>query len=422
MGSEHEANGLSLSLFGPAGFRGAAARRRRRRDRRSASRSRRPGFLAGPLPAGSVGRSSSPPARSSTTAAETGYLEYHLEATATARGSGDEPRPPAASVVRRPRKSAARRTVRGWYRGDLHSHTVHSDGDDHRRGSRPWRGRARPRLPGDHGPQHDQPPSRESIAGRTGSPRSGPARSRPSTATSTASGSDQVIDWRDDRRGGGAARIAEQAHRQGALISINHPSAFGDPWCVGCHWDFAQVDYATIDAIEVWNGRLGRSPRRTTTARSRSGRTCSTRASGPPRYPGRTATRPRRTSTSALPMNYVYADRSQRGGDPRRHPPRTRLPVVGADRVVPGPGSDGVEVILPGAVLPADGALRSDRGRRAGWRRRRRSGSSRPVRRSPLATCDPGPRESSRDVSSSASSWWRLELRRGPLPMATCWR
>ncbi|HEV7811059.1 MAG TPA: CehA/McbA family metallohydrolase, partial [Candidatus Limnocylindrales bacterium] len=64
-----------------------------------------------------------------------------------------------------------------------------------------------------------------------------------------------AIDWRGDRRGGGAAGIVEQAHRQNAIVSINHPSAFGDPWCVGCHWDFARVDYSTLDAMEVWNGR-----------------------------------------------------------------------------------------------------------------------------------------------------------------------
>jgi hypothetical protein len=65
----------------------------------------------------------------------------------------------------------------------------------------------------------------------------------------------EAIDWRGDRRGGGAEGILEAAHRQGALASINHPSAFGDPWCVGCHWDFARVDYAQFDGMEVWNGR-----------------------------------------------------------------------------------------------------------------------------------------------------------------------
>jgi hypothetical protein len=47
----------------------------------------------------------------------------------------------------------------------------------------------------------------------------------------------------------GISRIASQAHRRGALISINHPFA---P-CPGCNWSYGQ-EAVGFDAVEVWNG------------------------------------------------------------------------------------------------------------------------------------------------------------------------
>lgn len=47
----------------------------------------------------------------------------------------------------------------------------------------------------------------------------------------------------------GILNIAEQAHRSGALISINHP--FG--LCGGCSWSYGAA-LRGFDAIEVWNG------------------------------------------------------------------------------------------------------------------------------------------------------------------------
>ena len=45
------------------------------------------------------------------------------------------------------------------------------------------------------------------------------------------------------------ARVASETHRRGALISINHPFAL----CAGCNWSY-DADAAGFDAIEVWNG------------------------------------------------------------------------------------------------------------------------------------------------------------------------
>ena len=45
----------------------------------------------------------------------------------------------------------------------------------------------------------------------------------------------------------GISRVVAQAHSRGALISINHPFAL----CPGCDWSYGEDGF---DAIEVWNG------------------------------------------------------------------------------------------------------------------------------------------------------------------------
>jgi broad specificity phosphatase PhoE len=59
-----------------------------------------------------------------------------------------------------------------------------------------------------------------------------------------------LIDFRirpGDKRA--MSRVASETHRRGALISINHPFAL----CAGCNWSYDQ-DAEGFDAIEVWNG------------------------------------------------------------------------------------------------------------------------------------------------------------------------
>ena len=154
-----------------------------------------------------------------------------------------------------------------WWHGDLHMHTVHSDGDwtvaelvsgarnvgldficitDHNTAS--------------HHAEIDRfhHPSRDARLGtpvRAGSQHPLVLRGEEITtygghANAWGLTSGAWIDFRSHP--GDTARIsniAAQAHRSGALISINHPFAL----CGGCAWsyDAAARDF---DAIEVWNG------------------------------------------------------------------------------------------------------------------------------------------------------------------------
>jgi hypothetical protein len=139
----------------------------------------------------------------------------------------------------------------GWYRGDLHLHTVHSDGRHEPAGllaaaaeagldfivstehntcsanGRPW------------GPRHGDEPL--VIAGEEVTTRHGHwlAIGLPPTGW---------VDWRYAPRDGVFGRFAAQVRATGGIVAAAHPAV---P-LPGSRWEFG---YRNVDAIEVWNGR-----------------------------------------------------------------------------------------------------------------------------------------------------------------------
>ena len=405
MGSEHEANALSVSLYDPAGFRGVAGRSDQ--EIVVGETAAALGFVAGPLPSGTWSIVVSTAAILND-GGETGYLEYRLEASATI-GNGPAASRPASAT---PAATASRPSDAGgprWYRGDLHSHTVHSDGEitveDRVRGA-VERGLDFLAIT-DHNTisQHRE----------IGRWPDGITPIRASEVTTfhghmNCFGLQQAIDWRDAARGSGAATIADQAHRQNALISINHPSAFGDPWCVGCHWDFALVDYSTIDAIEVWNGRWA-IPETANDSALALWTDLLDAGFRPTAVSGTDSHSAEEDQYVALPMDFVYADdRSE----------RSILDAIRRGRVFlsSGPivsfqarGSDGVDIVLPGEHMPADGRLdlsvdvETLDAPATLWYVT--SGSM-----VALGACAPGRSRHARE-RLVAKTWWRLEVRNG---------
>ncbi len=150
-----------------------------------------------------------------------------------------------------PRHAPQRATGRGpaWYRGDMHLHTVHSDG---RR--LPAEVAAGARAAGlDYIVSTDHNTS--SAAGVWGE-FAGPdlliidgeeitTRNGHYTALGLPAGT--WIDWRYRAVDGALARFVQQIHRAGGLAVAAHPLA---P-CVACGWKFG---YGGLDAVEVWNG------------------------------------------------------------------------------------------------------------------------------------------------------------------------
>lgn len=236
-------NLLCLSLFDPNGSRGAGHNRANNNIRLNAAYAT-PGYVPGPLPPGRwqlvVDTHMVLPGAP---------LTYRLTIDASFDPVPDKA--PAYSKGDPPRNAA------GWYLGDLHSHTIHSDGH--------W----------------DVPDLVEAARANTldfvtltdhntvAPLAQMDSLSAPELLTMSglelttyaghalALGVRQWIDWRV-RPPGAPPRtmqdIAAAVEAAGGLFVIAHPMSPGDPVCTGCDWQYAEMMPGTARAVEVWNG------------------------------------------------------------------------------------------------------------------------------------------------------------------------
>jgi len=178
------------------------------------------------------------------------WLKYRYTVTLDFAGS----KPPArmAPIPRyRPGTLDARA---GWYPGNLHCHSLHSDGGnsfvdlarlnaeagfkfmvstEHNNTASAYRfpeaARSAPGLLLIEGDEFTSPFGHAGILG-----------SRPGR-------------WFDFRFDGGSGRlpgVIQEAHKEDALFVVNHPAA---P-CTSCAWRYPDSEWAKADGIEVWNG------------------------------------------------------------------------------------------------------------------------------------------------------------------------
>jgi hypothetical protein len=214
--------------------------------------------------------------------------------------------PPGPAFVPDPAPEQAAGRGRAWYRGDLHTHTVHSDGrrtpaelaadaraagldflasTEHNTSSASlgWGAHAGPGL--------------LVIDGREVTTRDGhwlALGPRPGA----------VLDWRYRAADGQFDRVLADLHGQGGLAVAAHPFS---P-CLGCGWRFGDRG---LDAVEIWNGAwtaddeaaLGRWDR-LLAASARTGRFL-------PAVGGSDAHAPE--DRVGLPQNVVLADGLERG-------------------------------------------------------------------------------------------------------------
>ena len=236
-------NVLDLGIFGPAGhelgnaegFRGWSGGARAGFMLSAVNAT--PGYLAGPIDPGRWALALGPVVLNPM------GMDWQAHITLT---HGVQPSLRPAADYRR----AVRRVSQpGWYRGDLHTHTVHSDGrrriaemaeaatsagldfvvsTDHNTSSanRAWAAAASDRL--------------EVIAGEEVTTRHGHW-----LAIALPPGG--WIDWRYAPRDGVFATYAARVRADGGLVVAAHPSV---P-LPGCAWEFG---YCDVDAMEVWNG------------------------------------------------------------------------------------------------------------------------------------------------------------------------
>lgn len=143
----------------------------------------------------------------------------------------------------------------GWYAGSLHNHTHHSDG-----GQTVERLIALHAAAGYHfvaGTDHNQNRHHWEFAGAAaahpgilllfGNEITGPFGHMNVTGITPGY-------WYDFRWDGGEGRLKQaiaEAHRQGAIATVNHPFQ----GCTTCYWRHPEQEWVAADAIEVWNGR-----------------------------------------------------------------------------------------------------------------------------------------------------------------------
>lgn len=235
-------NALDIGIFDSRGYRlGDAAGFRGWsggfRDSFTISRSAAtPGYLPGPIRPGTWHVILGP-----YTVAPQG-LNYRVEITLR---FGE----PGPAFVPNPAPSRAAGRGRAWYRGDLHLHTVHSDGQ--RLPAEVAAGARAAGLDFFVSTEHNT----SSASGVWGA-YAGPdlliidgeeitTRNGHYLAAGLPAGA--WIDWRYRATDGSFRRFAEQIHRLGGLVIGAHPHC---PF-VGCSWKFGT---GGLDALEVWNG------------------------------------------------------------------------------------------------------------------------------------------------------------------------
>ncbi len=232
---------IDLGLFGPGGrFRGWSGGARS--EFTLAGSDATPGYLAGPLPAGTWQVILGP------YLVPDDGLAWRLEVEAA--GSGTAVAVAAAEVD--PTPTAPARVLRdapGWYRGDLHVHTVHSDG-----AFTPAEVLALARAAGldflvtsEHNTSaghlafaRAERPDLLLVAGEEVTTRTGHA-----SAIGLRPG--RWVDWRFRPEDGVLPRIAGELRAEGVLLQANHPFSPGK----GNSWLFG---WEAVDAVEVWNG------------------------------------------------------------------------------------------------------------------------------------------------------------------------
>lgn len=247
-------NLMTLALFDPKGSRGAAHRWHQDQRIEIAESVATPGFVPGPIVSGTwecvidlheiLNKG-----------LEDDWCEYQLKIEGKLRGPESWDSDESATGFR----PAADNRGEGWFRGDLHSHTVHCDGTataQEMAEAAVLKGFDFLAITG------------HNTTSSLTTPSSWPSELIPIRGIelttfrghSNLLGIDRWYEWRDLP----IADVQKQVRSGGGVFVVNHPAAIDNPWCTGCRWDYPGTDFGLIDAIEVWNGpwanRESRSP------------------------------------------------------------------------------------------------------------------------------------------------------------------
>jgi PHP domain-containing protein len=236
---EKYGNLLTLSLFDPQTERGTGHRGQPNQHVTISTGEATPGYLAGPLPAGNWDImincnliNEGPP------------VNYHFDITI---GFDPQPAPSTWSPgTTQPRGQ-------GWYRGDLHAHTVHSDGS--------WDVDGLVGFAREHHldfvtlTDHNTMSALPHIASFSSNDllTMGGFELTTFYGHALALGIRRMIDWRVRPGERTMSQIKAEIDAAGGLFVIAHPDCPGDPVCTGCHWDYADLMPGAANVVEIWN-------------------------------------------------------------------------------------------------------------------------------------------------------------------------
>lgn len=247
-GANGMTNLLTLTLFDGAGFRGAGHRQGDTHAVHIDAVNATPGYLPGPLPPGEwtveIDAHRIMPGAA---------VHYRLDVDLTEGATvGDAVPAPQPCADRPPQRGP------GWYRGDLHTHTHHSDAG-HCTVAQLLQAARERGLDFVFLTDHNTTAGlAEMDASRTDDLlTAGGVELTTYWGHALCLGARAWVDWRAHPGSGGMARIADAAYASGRLFVIAHPQADGDPRCTGCAWRFGEMMPGTARLVEVWNGPWG---------------------------------------------------------------------------------------------------------------------------------------------------------------------
>jgi len=232
-------NQVSLSLFDPNGCRGARHNNADQTIRLSTAEAS-PGYIPGDLPAGQW-----------TVVVDThrilppDTLTYTINVTITDEEITDPP-------LTFPKGKIASRG-KGWYRGDLHGHTLHSDGR--------WDVPDFVQYARDNKLDFVTLTDHNTVAplAQVDSLCADDILTMGGMELTTYYGHALALgtrDWHEWRthNGNTMSDLAQAVLDSSALYVIAHPGSPGDPSCTGCRWEFDDMMPGVAPAVEVWNG------------------------------------------------------------------------------------------------------------------------------------------------------------------------
>ncbi len=153
-----------------------------------------------------------------------------------------------------------------WYQGDLHTHTMHSDGfgcADGRGGAGPCAvhqvidAAVRRGLDFVGVTDHNTTSHHQDLATlQLQHDRLLLLRGQEVTSFyghANVFGTSEIVDFRIGHPGVTAATVFAQARALGGLLSVNHPARETGEKCTGCGWSAPNTDWSQVEALEVLN-------------------------------------------------------------------------------------------------------------------------------------------------------------------------